>query len=455
MNQNSLERRSFCRALAGATAGLAFSRTGWADEDVASVNLSARSEWLNVAGRSLNLYTYERQYPGPAIRIKPGNRLVIKFLNLLTEPTNLHFHGLHIPSTGSADNSFLRIERGQSFTYDFEIPQNHPGGTFWYHPHHHGMAAKQLSRGLAGMIIVRGVLDEIPEIAQAPESLLMLQDFAVNGQGVPTEPGMMERMQGREGALILINGQLNPAFAINRNGWLRLRIVNASASRFYRLRIEDHMMYQIASDGGALPTVRELDELLLTPGERAEIMIRGEREPGEYRILNLPYDRGRMGMMGMRVAPSSSGPIGSLRYEGEAESEWTLPHSLATVEPLPEPEVRRYFRLDESMMEFTINRRPFDARRTDTSVRLNAIEEWEFDNPTDMDHPMHIHTNPFQVVGTDGRVIPEWKDVTLVKSRARVRVRMRFDDFTGPTLYHCHILDHEDLGMMGRLDILS
>lgn len=87
-------------------------------------------------------------------------------------------------------------------------------------------------------------------------------------------------------------------------------------------------------------------------------------------------------------------------------------------------------------------------------MRLNSVEEWEFDNPTGMDHPMHIHTNAFQVVGADGQSIPAWKDVVLVKSLSRVRVRLRFDDYVGPTLYHCHILDHEDMGMMGRLDIL-
>lgn len=420
------------------------------------IDLSARSQWSDAAGRQLYLSGFAGQVPGPIIEANPGERLRINFTNLLSESTNLHFHGLHVPPTGAADNTFLEVRPRDSMTYEFDIPADHPGGTFWYHPHHHGVAARQLSQGLAGPLIIRGVLDDIPEIAQAPQQILLLQDFDVSANGLPVEPGMMERMQGREGNLITVNGRRNPDLVIHKQGWLRLRIINGSPSRFYRLQISEHSLHQIASDGGALPAVQERDEILLAPGERAEVMVRGNRDPGTYRLINLPYNRGQMGMMGMGMGSSRvAGPmqLASLVYVGEAESSWDLTQSLATVEALPEASRLRSFRLGENMMSFTINGRTFDARRADTVVKLNAVEDWEFDNPTDMDHPMHIHTNPFQIMDANGSPIRAWKDVVVVPARSRVRVRTTFRDFTGRTMYHCHILDHEDLGMMGILEI--
>lgn len=454
MNPRTVNRRSLCRTiLSGAICGMV-GRSAWAEQEEQTLDVTAGSEWLTGSGLRLYLSAYAGQVPGPVIRAKPGDHIKINFTNLLPNVTNLHFHGLHIPSTGNADNSLLDVPRGGSLAYEFDIPKNHRGGTFWYHPHRHGYTARQLSQGLAGAFLVRGVLDEIPEIAGAPEELLVLQDPIVNSQGAPIEVGLVDQMQGREGDLILVSGRQNPVIRIQRNGWLRLRIVNASPSRFYRLQIDEHILYQIASDGGALPAVQEMDEILLSPGERAEVMVRGSREPTEFRILNLPYDRGRLSMIGTSSARSVSETIGLLKYDGNAESEWDLPQTLTTVEPLAEPVIRRRFELGEGFARFTIDGRTFDSRRSDTTVGMNSLEEWEFYNPTGMDHPMHIHTNAFQVVGADGLSIPAWKDVVLVKALSCVRVRLRFDDYAGPTLYHCHILDHEDMGMMGRLDIL-
>jgi FtsP/CotA-like multicopper oxidase with cupredoxin domain len=171
------------------------------------------------------------------IEAKPGDEVRITLRNDLPEISNLHFHGLHIPSTGNADNVMLRVPPGESQEYSFTIPANHPSGTFWYHPHVHGSAARQVSRGLAGALIIRNATDSIPEITQAPEALLVLQDFALDGIGRPVEPNMMGKMSGREGSLVTTSGKVLPALELQRDGWLRLRIVNASSSRFYRLRI--------------------------------------------------------------------------------------------------------------------------------------------------------------------------------------------------------------------------
>ncbi|MDP2999078.1 MAG: multicopper oxidase family protein [Bryobacterales bacterium] len=425
------------------------------------LDLEAKQQWLDVAGGNAYLYAFNGQVPGPIVEARPGDRIRIRFRNGLSEPTNLHYHGLHIPPTGNADNSFLMIPPGESLTYEFTLPANHPAGTFWYHPHLHQSAARQVSRGLAGLFLVRGELDAIPEIASAQEYSLVLQDFDLDSRGVPREPNMMQRMQGREGDLITMNGLSSPAIPIRKDGQIRLRLLNASSSRFYRLRIEEHTFHQIASDGGALPVPLELAELLLVPGERAEVIVEGSRAPDTYRLVNLPYNRGGMGMMGGGRLPVDT--LATLVYEGKAEQSVRLPERLAPVETLPPPAAVRTFVLGQGMgmgmmgggMNFTINGRTFRADRVDTRVRLGSVEDWEFVNPATMDHPMHIHTNPFQVVNRDGSAGPAWKDVVLVRAGSRVRVRTRFQDFTGKAMYHCHILDHEDLGMMGVVEIVE
>ena len=216
----------------------------------------------------------------------------------------------------------------------------------------------------------------------------------------------------------------------------------------------------IAVDGGAIPSPEERDEILLTPGERIEVMVRGARPAGSYRLLSLPYNRGGTGMMG--GTPSRTIVLATVVYEGQAGRTWSLPQQLVRIDPLPAPSVRRSFRLGQGTgmgamggggMTFTINGRTFNPDRVDTGVALGAVEDWEFINPTMMDHRMHIHTNPFQVIGSDGEPIRAWRDVVLVRANSRIRVRTEFRDFTGKALYHCHILDHEDLPMMGVLEI--
>ncbi len=452
-------RRGFLRA--GLGAPLIVTAAG-AESDSGSVELSldARQDWVQVGRRFGYLYSFDGKIPGTVINAKSGDEVRIAFRNRLPEATNLHFHGLQIPSTGNDDNVTLRIPSGESLEYQFTIPKGHPSGTFWYHPHLHGSAARQVSRGLAGVFIVRNDADSIPEIEMAPEATLVLQDFSIDSTGGPVEPNQMERMQGREGALVTVSGQDNPEFLVEQDGWLRLRILNASSSRFYRLRLEEHPLYVIAVDSGFLNAPDVRDEILLTPGERVEVMVKGERPAGEYRILSLPYDRGGIGMMGF-TQQRGAVSLASIRYDGRVESPWDLPSRLAGVVRLPEPSVRRVFQLGQGMgmmgggMAFTINGRVFNERRVDVSAAFGAVEQWEFLNPTEMDHPMHIHTNPFQVLDSTGTPVPAWKDTVLVRSASRLTVRTAFREHSGLRMFHCHILDHEDLGMMGTIDVAN
>lgn len=435
------------------------------------IDLEARENSIDLGGKPAYLLTYNGQVPAPRLEAKKGDRVRIHFTNRLSQPTNLHYHGLHLPPTGNADNVFLHIPPGERLTYEFDIAQNQSAGTFWYHPHLHGFVAEQLFGGLAGLFIVRGELDEIPEIKAAKEEFLVLQDFALDAEGKLVDSAQMPIVMGREGDSITVNGQLSPTFSLPAGGLLRLRILNASTSRFYRLALESHVFHVIAFDGNTVSEPIALEEVLLTPGQRVDVLVRGDREPGEYRLLNLPYNRGGMGMMGGGMMGRGRGMMGrnfdrdrpmvlaTVNYDSAVQP-LPLPTKLAAVETLPEPQRVRRFELNHGMspavgMAFLINGQPYSGDRIDTSVKLDTVEDWEILNTGVMDHPFHIHVNTFQIVSRNGRSEPSptWRDTVLVPRGESVRIRMAFRDFSGKTVYHCHILDHEDLGMMGNLEI--
>jgi FtsP/CotA-like multicopper oxidase with cupredoxin domain len=418
---------------------------------------------VNLAGRSASLYTFNGSLPGPRFEVRAADSVTLRLDNALGEETNLHYHGLHIPPTGEADNIFLHVPDGESFTYQFSIPSTHPAGLFWVHPHLHGTVARQVSLGLAMPFVIRGDIDALPEVAAAEEHILVLQDFELDSNGNSTEPSMPALMMGREGSVVTLGGAVNPVIGIRQGGLLRLRLVNGSVSRFYRLALEEHPLHIIGVDGGPLPEVRTVDEVLFVPGERLDILIEATRAGGSFRLLNLPYDRGGMGMGGMMGggAQRTTETLATLQYRGSSERKWSLPSSLpASAEPLVSTSLpQRVFRLGMGMgmmmggMGFTINGREFDASRIDSAPRLGTVEEWVYINDTPMDHPMHLHTNSFQVIGADGTPERAWRDIIQVRARQQARFRVRFDDFAGKTVQHCHILDHEDQGMMATVEM--
>ena len=431
---------------------------------VLALTLPLAESRVELAGRPARLFAYGGRVPGPRLELRPGDTLRLRLENRLKEPTNLHFHGLHVSPAGNSDNVFLEIPPGEALDYEVRIPKDHPAGTFWYHPHRHGLVARQVFAGAAGLLVVRGDLDEVPEVAAAREAFLVLKDFALAGERVPA-PSPMERAAGREGPILTANGKARERLSVPRGGLLRLRLLNASASRVFRLRLDEHPFYLIATDGGGLAEPVELEELVLAPGERAEVLIQGSREPGRYLLRALPYDRGGprgMGMgMGMRgfFRPQGTAVLAELVYRGEARPELPVPTRLLSLEPLPAPVRIRRFVLGHAMrpgrgMVFVINGKTFNPRRVDVEARLGDVEEWELVNLGVMDHPFHLHTNPFQVVSRNGRKEPflAWRDVVNLRPNERVRFRVRYQDFAGRAVFHCHILDHEDLGMMGVIE---
>ena len=408
-------------------------------------------------------YTYNGSTPGPTLRVRPGDTVVVTLQNRLGTDTNLHTHGLHVSPTGDSDNIFVMVPPGGEHTYTYDIPADHPSGLFWYHPHAHGHVAEQIAAGLAGAIIITDDLDDITEITASTERLLILADPSVGDSAAVLATSQMGRMQGREGDVVLINGIVQPAVAVVAGTLERWRILNSSASRYYRLALDNHQFHVIASDGGRLTAPVTVSEIRLAPGERTEVLVT-PAEAGSNRLRALRYDRGSSGMgggMGGRGSTSTAETvIATVNVTGNSAAA-ALPSSLAKPSTVSATiSAKRTVTLamgggggmgGGSMMAFTIDGKSFDPERTDITAQLGTTEEWSIRNTSMMDHPFHLHVWPFQIV--DGPPTAGWKDTVNVPAGRTVTIRVAFTDLPGRTVYHCHILDHEDLGMMGIIDV--
>jgi FtsP/CotA-like multicopper oxidase with cupredoxin domain len=298
--------------------------------------------------------------------------------------------------------------------------------------------------------------------------LWVLSDPRIGARESDLTVAPMERMQGREGDVVLINGEARPTLTTKAGSLERWRFVNASASRYYRLALEGHQFSVIASDGGRLTAPVTTAEVLLAPGERTELLVTPTKA-GTYRMRALAYDRGSPamggGMGGGRSSSSVDVTIATVSVIGDAAAA-TLPTALATATTARNDAVAstRVVTLamgggggggggmgGGGMMGFTIDGKTFDGARTDITATLGTTEHWTIRNTSPMDHPFHIHVWPFEIV--DGPATAGWKDTVNVPAKSSVDIRIRFADFAGRTVYHCHILDHEDLGMMGIIEV--
>ncbi len=436
-----------------------------------ALELEAARGPLHLAGRAATALGYNGASPGPTLRLRGGDVLGIRLTNRLAEPTNLHVHGLHVSPRGNGDNVFVRVDPGGSFDYEYRLPADHPPGVYWYHPHHHGMVAAQVFGGLFGAIVVEDT-DPIPAAA---DRVLVVSDTDLDAAGNVRNVAPAERLAGREGTIVLVNGQSNPVLSAYPGQRERWRMVNACVARYLRLRLDGQGMQLLGMDSGHFQSPAAVDEVLLAPGNRADLLI--TTAAGQSVLRAAYYDRGSMpGMMGN--GSPERGPadqpqgvsLATLQVAGKPAGR------PAGLPPRPAPAdlrqvsvaAHRQFLLaagmgqggmggggGTGMASFTINGREFDPGRTDTTVTTGTVEEWTVVNTSPMDHPFHLHVWPMQVISVNGvaPAFPAWQDVVNVPANGQVNVRIAFRDFTGRAAYHCHILDHEDLGMMGAIEV--
>jgi FtsP/CotA-like multicopper oxidase with cupredoxin domain len=439
----------------------------------------------DMGGYRLFMRTYEGTIPGPTLWLRRGDTLRIRLINDLPpnrdpmpanidqphhlNSTNFHFHGSHVSPSGIADNVMRSMEPGQSYDIEIAIPADHTAGTYWYHPHHHGSADVQVASGMAGMIFVEGDFDTVPEIAAARERLMILGEVVFDGFG--TIENLDTLFPETAVRFLTVNGQRSPTIAMQPGEVQRWRVLHAGYQDDIFLALQGHRLHPIARDGIALarmdqPEIRTADHvnedptaILLAPGQRLDLLVQAAA-PGTYELRALAYDQGYPSPHGLLARVVIAGeplstklpeklppsPLAGIRDE-EITDRRRLTFSSTAPEAADSEHWQKY--------KFQIDGRNFDMNRVEHRVRLGAVEEWTIVNLHIHDHIFHIHTNPFQLTQVNGEALaePVWCDTVVLPRSGSLTFRSRFLDFTGRFMLHCHMMNHEELGMMQVVEV--
>jgi blue copper oxidase len=404
---------------------------------------------------------------GPTLTANTGDVMSLTLQNRLAEGTNLHWHGLTVPpeQDGYPDST---TPPGGTNSYSFPILQR--AGLYWYHPHAHGSTAKQAYRGLAGLIRIADSAERGYRLPSGKdEVLLVLQDKRLSGSVLEYAPSSSDVMAGMLGETIFVNGAISPVATL-RKGWNRLRVLNGSNARVFNLALGDGTpLLVIGSDGGLLENAQSTGSILLGPGERVDVLVDLSRHAaGTSTFLkSMPFSGG--GIQGSQDFRLLKILIDSLVGDSSAPSLSFAPLAL----PVSTNSVRtRIFEMTAmahgggghsmggGMGMHQINGKSWDPRRVDDSVVAGRTEIWEFKNPSDEIHPVHIHGMQFGLLErTGGRAALSahergWKDTFVLLPGETVRAVIRFPNQPGLFLLHCHNLEHEDDGMMLQFRIL-
>ena len=425
--------------------------------------VAAPSRMLLAGGYETNALCYNSSMPGPLVEAYEGDRIEIEFFNRLHERSTVHWHGLAVPADqDGAPEDF--IEAGGSRLYHFTLPKG-SAGTHWYHPHPHMLTASQVYRGLAGAFIVRAKDDPLQDL---PEQHLLISDLRLASDGGIPPNDREDWMNGREGQFVLVNGANRPKVTLSGNQ--RWRIWNACSARYLRLSLGGVPFTLVGTDGGLLGApVANQTEILLTPAQRVEIIVQAPAGVETLELVAEPYDRGAMGrLQGLsprRVLADIEGVEGGKVH--------TIPEVLRPIAPLENPTAQHSSVFSDYVdtehnpeniyehptdMLFLVNGQEYDIERIDVEAKLGAVEEWTLVNASSMgmQHPFHIHGGHFQVIERSlfGETTPEpflaWRDTLNLLPGESATIRMRIDE-PGKRMFHCHILEHEDLGMMANL----
>jgi len=460
----------------------------------------------------VRLRSYNGRLVGPTFRLAPGETLKLDLVNQLPgapaaaqstsvhaaaghagmamgfDETNLHTHGLHISPCCKSDNVLRRVKPGETANYVFEIlpkgnpagekPMDHYPGTFWYHAHLHGSTAVQLASGMAGAMIVAGNIDRIPEIRDARERIFVFQQLAFDKDGEVKKLDDLERNWAGSGPddkkFTTINGTVKPRIKLRPGEVERWRLIDAGVFRLLDLSLVGPEsrpavvpFYQLAADGITYHrVVKRTQGIELAPGYRADFLVKAPETPGTYLLYNgkprlsltaLTFDSPRAAALAepevLAQVEVSGAPCTS---PGAACASKLLPEGTPLPAPLPEisaGEVGTRIKTVEFNPSFRIEKETFDENRVLDKFKLvkGTAEQWTVKNVSSGAHTFHIHVNAFQLVA-DGKP-GEWRDTILIPAGKEVTFRTRLERFTGRFVLHCHILTHEDRGMMQLVDV--
>jgi suppressor of ftsI len=416
---------------------------------VLRTSLTAATVPTQVNGQTLTRSVYDGEFPGPTLVFCPGDTVNVQVRNFLDPAnfsghhagwTNLHTHGLHVTPQKRGDNVFVKIPPESSFGYRYEIPANHRPGAYWYHPHLHGQSNAQVGSatgGMAGAMIVQGGLDNRPAYQDIGQRVLVIQKTALSDGG-PRQ--------------YVTNGALNPEIPIQPGEIQRWSIFNATAVFFVKLQLEGQSFQLLARDGNYLERRTSRKTMLIPPGSRREVLVTGGPAGSSARLLYLPFPQ-------FPDDDPVEETLGTVVSQGPAVNQAMPPHRITRYEDLRDHKVDATHDLvytqNDDTEEFFINGQMFDPRRIDEVMHLGEVNRWTIRNHSDEWHTFHIHIQDFQVVNINGRPVKGVYDADNIeiKPHGSVTLLTRPTDYTGKYVFHCHVLFHEDHGMMGTVRV--
>lgn len=412
-------------------------------------------------------------YLGPTLILHKGENVTMHVQNDLDDTTTVHWHGLHLPAMadGGPHTYFLA---GSTWSPQFTV--NNHASTYWYHPHTHMKTGQQAMRGAAGMIIVR---DSIEGNLNLPRQY-GIDDFPIIVQSQQMDADNQILWRGMHDSLLLVNGTENPMLNVPAQV-VRFRLLNASQERNFNFGFTGNMSFMvIGNDGGLLNAPVPVTRIRLSPGERAEILLNLTGMTGQQFYLMSYASEFGMGIQGGTPMPgmdtSMYSPINGIDFNilqlnvsvPTINPVTSFPSNLVSIIPWDQSnynEFRNIIISAQNMMSmdgpFYFNGQLFDMNRIDYRIPLNNIEIWSLSNQSMVAHPFHLHGVQFFILDRDGITVQPFesgpKDVVMIAPNETVRFITKFEDYadsTMPYMFHCHILMHEDDGMMGQFVVL-
>src|SRR6185437_12405079 len=381
-------------------------------QGILEVSLVVEEKHGLVGNHPFTAMVYNGSLIPPTLHTKAGERLIVNLVNRLHQPTNLHFHGFHVSPTGASDNIFRMVEPGETARYVLDIPINHQPGTYWYHPHIHGLSTTQVGGGMSGLIIQSGLRDLLPNaLHNITEQTFALKAYPWSLNGSSTNPIY------KWANYFTVNGKINPVVNISPGETQLWRFANIDPGTFYNITLPGHIFHVIAEDANPVWKVWDAKNLVIPAGKRFDVLIAGGQN-GTYLLKTLPYTRSGF-------SPNSTVTLATVHVHGKAKSETTgvIPSSL-----YPKFDPSRLYPVDlvdakiaaKRTLVFNgspnnqtanrfgdvgtnqINGKVFNPNRVDYMVKLGDVEEWTLKNEDNEDHTFHIHVNDFQVMSVNG-----------------------------------------------------
>ena len=398
-----------------------------------------------IPGTLTPVYGYDGVYPGPTIRAHKGRTTVIRQTNGLPFNQNVHLHGGIVPAASDGHPMQL-IAPGGSFTYTY--PNNQDAATLWYHDHAHGLSARTMFYGLAGMYIVEDDLEASLELPKGDfEVPLIIQDRSFNADGSLRYTENVD--EGFLGDTIVVNGTVSPRFAVKR-ALYRLRFLNASNARAYNLKLANGApMVQIAGDGSLLEAPVSRGAVSLAPAERVDVLVDFSRVAAGTQV-----------QLTNTLGSGSTATVMRFDVTGAKVSSGRVPGAMRPREEISAPVQTRRWDLMFSTSgtpRWELSGLAFDMDRIDARPALGTTERWLFVNQSHRLHPMHLHGVHFRVLDRSSGAVPAgeraWKDTVLVDIGETVIVQPRFAPYPGRYVFHCHNLEHQERAMMLQMEI--